>query len=288
MGVLFSCPAQETVAIVERFGRFNRLAYPGFNCVHCYVGEAVSGKVSLRVQQLDVNCETKTKDNVFVDLVISVQYQVQKDNIYDAFYRLTSPKQQISSYIFDVVRASVPKMNLDDVFLEKEEIARNIKEELTKSMETYGFHIIQALVNDINPAKKVKEAMNEINAAQRLRQAAYEKAEANKVQVVKAAEADAEAKYLSGMGIARQRQAIVNGLRESVKDFQSDVTDLGSRDALELMLMTQYFDVLKEVGANNKSSTVFIPHTPGNISDIGSQIRGAFLQAGAAQTMSRS
>jgi regulator of protease activity HflC (stomatin/prohibitin superfamily) len=213
--------------------------------------------------------------------------QVRKENVYDAFYRLTDSKQQISSYIFDVVRATVPKMNLDDVFLEKEEIAKNIKEELTKSMSSFGFIIIQALVNDIDPAHKVKEAMNEINAAQRLRLAAVEKAEAQKVAVVKAAEADAEAKYLAGMGIARQRQAIINGLRESVKEFSSEVNGVNSHDALELMLVTQYFDMLKDVGMNSKSSTIFMPHTPGAVGEVSNQIRAAFLQANAAQQMSK-
>lgn len=287
MGLIFSCPEQETVVLIERFGKFERVALPGFNCVHCYVGECAAGKLSLRVQQLDVQCETKTKDNVFVNLRVSVQYQVRKESVYDAFYRLTNSHQQISSYIFDVVRATVPKMNLDDVFLEKEAIAQNVKDELSKSMYEYGFTIIQALVNDITPADKVKQAMNEINAAQRLRVAAFENAEANKVKVVKAAEADAEAKYLAGLGIARQRQAIVNGLRESVKEFASEVQDIGSRDVLELMLMTQYFDVLKDVGASNKSSTVFIPHSPGNLSDISGQMRNAFMQAAATQQMSR-
>lgn len=287
MGVFYSCPEQETVAIIETCGKFSHIAMPGCNCVHCYMGQSVAGKLSLRVQQLDVTCETKTKDNVFVTLVISVQYQVRKESVYDAFYRLTDSRQQISSYVFDVVRATVPKLNLDDVFLEKEEIARNIKDELTKSMGSFGFVIIQALVNDIDPAAKVKEAMNEINAAQRLRLAAVEKAEAQKVSVVKAAEADAEAKYLGGLGIARQRQAIMNGLRESVKEFSTDVNGVTSRDAVELMLITQYFDMLKDVGAHNKSSTLFIPHGPGNIADISSQMRTAFLQAGAAQKMER-
>lgn len=240
--------------------------------------------MSLRVQQLDVRCETKTKDNVFVTLVISVQYQVQKESVYDAFYKLTNPTQQISSYIYDVVRASVPKLNLDDVFESKEEIAGGIKAELTKSMGTYGFLIIHALVTDIEPAAQVKAAMNEINAARRMRVAALEKAEAHKVTMVKSAEAEAEAKYLSGQGMARQRQAIVAGLRDSVKDFSSNITDINSKDVMELMLITQYFDMLRDVGSSNKSSTLFLPHSPAGVADVGAQIRNSFLQASAVQS----
>lgn len=285
--MLCTCPEQETVAVVEQCGKFSYVAHPGFNCVHCYCGQSVAGKLSLRVQQLDVRCETKTLDNVFITLVISVQYQVQREAVYDAYYKLTDSKQQISSYIFDVVRAEVPKMNLDDVFLQKEAIAMSIKEELTKSMTGFGYIIIQALVNDIDPAHKVKEAMNEINAAQRLRQAAYEKAEAHKITLVKAAEADAEAKYLQGTGVARQRQAIVNGLRESVREFANNIPDVNSKDVLELLLMTQYFDMLRDVGANGKSSTLFLNHSPGAIGNVGQELRNAFMQANAVQEMER-
>jgi len=245
----------------------------------------VAGTVSLRIQQLDVRCETKTKDNVFVTLVISVQYQVQREQIYDAFYRLTDSKQQISSHIFDVVRASVPKMNLDDVFEAKEEIAGNIKEELSKAMSGYGFCILHALVTDIEPAIKVKEAMNEINAARRHRVAAAEKAEADKVTRIKAAEADAESKFLQGQGVARQRQAIIAGLRDSVQDFSTSIPGIQSKDVLDLMLVTQYFDTLKDIGATNRSSTLFLPHSPGGIGDITQQIRGAFLQGNAVEQM---
>uniref|UniRef100_A0A6T8R3H4 Band 7 domain-containing protein n=1 Tax=Chlamydomonas leiostraca TaxID=1034604 RepID=A0A6T8R3H4_9CHLO len=272
------CPEQETVAFIESCGKFDKVAYPGCNVIWPCCGQASAGTLSLRVQQLDVRCETKTKDNVFVTLVVSVQYQVQKENVYDAFYKLTDSRQQISSYIFDVVRATVPKMNLDDVFVEKEEIAKDIKEELTKSMSTYGYLIIHALVNDIEPAAKVKEAMNDINAARRMRVAALEKAEAEKVAVVKAAEAEAEAKYLQGQGIARQRQAIIAGLRDSVKEF-TETSDVSAKDVLELMLITQYFDMLKDVGMSNRASTIFLPHTPGALSDISQQIRGVFMEA---------
>lgn len=287
MGVLYSCPSQESVDIIEQCGRFSHIAQPGCNCVHCYIGQSVVGTVSMRVQQLDVRCETKTRDNVFVTLVISVQYQVQKENIYESYYRLTNSSQQISSYIFDVVRATVPKMMLDEVFVEKDQIAKDIKDELTKSMSAFGFSIIQALVNDIDPDIKVKAAMNEINAAQRLRLAAAERAEAEKVAVVKAAEAEAEAKYLSGQGVARQRQAIINGLRESVRAFSEGVQDVSAKDALQLMLMTQYFDTVKDIGVSNKSSTVFLNHSPSALADLSGQMRAAFMEANVVQTMHR-
>ncbi|MEW5305348.1 MAG: hypothetical protein WDW38_005611 [Sanguina aurantia] len=223
------------------------------------LGSNVAGVLSLRVQQLDVNVESKTLDNVFTHIMVSVQYQVQRENAYDAFYKLTSSQQQITAYIFDVVRATVPKMLLDDVFLLKEEIAGSIKAELTKSMSVFGFKILHALVTDVVPARKVKEAMNDINAARRQRVAAVEKAEAAKVNVVKAAEAQAEAMFLQGQGVARQREAIVNGLRDSVGEFTADVPSVESKEVLELLLITQYFDTLKEIGGRPCSSTVSLP-----------------------------
>lgn len=230
---------------------------------------------------MDVRCETKTRDNVFVTVIVSVQYQVVKEALYDAFYKLTDSKSQIRSYVFDVVRGTVPKINLDDVFTTKEEIAYEVKDQLTKSMSTFGFMIIQTLVTDIEPDQRVRAAMNEINAASRMRVAAVEKAEAEKIQVVKAAEGDAESKYLQGQGIARQRQAIVNGLRESVLNFERDVTDISSRDVIEMMMITQYFDMLKDIGISKGSSTVFMPHSPATVADVAGQIRSGFMQAQA-------
>jgi len=282
MPLCYTCVDQSTVQVVERCGRFHRIAHPGFHCLVCVLGESVSGSLSLRVQQLDVRCETKTKDNVFVQVVVSVQYQVIQQNLYDAFYKLTDSRSQITSYVFDVVRATVPKIYLDDVFETKDEIAGDVMEELRKAMTSFGFMIIQTLVTDIEPDMKVRAAMNEINAAQRLRVAAIEKAEAEKVQVVKGAEADAEAKYLQGQGVARQRQAIVSGLRESVLTFQRDVTDISSRDVIEVMMMTQYFDCLKDIGESRGTSTLFLPHSPAAMSDIASQVRSGFLQGSAA------
>ena len=278
---------QASVQVIETCGRFSRIAQPGFNCVLCCVGEAVAGSMSLRIQQIDCRCETKTKDNVFVEINVSVQYQIMRDNLMDAFYKLTDSRAQITAFVFDEVRATVPRIELDQVFVSKEEIAASIKDELTKSMSGFGYAILNVLVTDIEPAAKVKAAMNEINAAQRLRLAAYEQSEAEKIRVVKAAEADAEAKYLAGQGIARQRQAIMTGLRESVQSFQSEVTEINSKDVLSLMLLTQYFDAVKEIGMSNKSSTIFIPSNPGAVSDLATEIRNGVLQAGAAQTMRR-
>lgn len=178
-------------------------------------------------------------------------------------------------------------MNLDDVFTSKEEIASSVKSELTKSMGSFGYIIIQALVTDIEPAAKVKEAMNEINAATRLRQAAYEKAEAEKVRTVKAAEADAESKFLAGQGIARQRQAIVSGLRDSVLQFSSDVHGISNREVMEMMMITQYFDTLKDVGTTGRSSALFLPHQPSAVADVTEQVRNGFFQASSAGRMQR-
>ncbi|CAM6097938.1 unnamed protein product [Calypogeia fissa] len=274
---------QSTLAVKERFGKFGGIMEPGCHCVPWCCGFNVAGILSLRVQQLDVRCETKTKDNVFVVVVASVQYRALKDSAYDAFYKLTNPKAQIQSYVFDVVRASVPKMLLDDVFEQKSEVAKNVETELEKAMGTYGYEIVQTLIVDIEPDASVKKAMNEINAAQRLRVAARDKAEAEKILQVKRAEGEAEAKYLSGVGVARQRQAIVDGLRESVVAFSHQVPETSAKDVLDMVLVTQYFDTMKEIGASSKNSTVFIPHGPGAVKDVAEQIRNGLLQGHAGQ-----
>lgn len=279
MGSCYSCVDQGTVEIVERFGKFHRVAYPGFNCICCLLGEISAGRLNMRIQQLDVACETKSRDNVFVKIIISVQYQVVRENIFDAFYKLTDSSSQIRSYVFDVVRATVPKMDLDDVFSSKEEIASDVKSGLVKAMSSFGFTIIQTLVTDIEPAAEVRDSMNKINASKRLREAALQTAEAEKVKVIKAAEAEAEAKFLGGQGIARQRQAIVNGLRESVLQFSNDVHGITNKEVMEMMMMTQYFDTIKDVGMTGRSSAIFLPHQPGAVADITAQVRDGFMQA---------
>lgn len=274
---------QSTVAVKEHFGKFDKVLEPGCHCLPWCFGYRLAGKLSLRVNQLDVRCETKTKDNVFVTVVASVQYRALSDKAADAFYKLSNTKQQVQAYVFDVIRASVPKLQLDDVFLQKNDIAKGVEEELEKAMSGYGFEIVQTLIVDIEPDQHVKRSMNEINAAARMRVAANEKAEAEKILQIKRAEGEAEAKYLSGLGIARQRQAIVDGLRDSVLAFSENVPGTSSKDVMDMVLLTQYFDTMKEIGASSKSNAVFLPHGPGAVKDIASQIREGLLQGQSSQ-----
>jgi len=269
---------QQSAALVQRFGKFMRVASPGLN-IKLPIIETVAGRINLRVQQLDVRVETKTEDNVFVLVVVSVQYAVLPDKVYDAFYKLADPHTQMSAFIFDVVRARVPRQKLDDVFEKKDEIADAVKNELSHVMYDFGYGIVKALVTDIEPDHKVKDAMNEINAAQRLRIAATEKGEADRILKVKAAEAEAQSKALQGKGIADQRRAIVEGLRESVDEFQKSVPGTSAQDVMNLVLMTQYFDTLKEIGATSRSNTILIPHTPGNMTELSNQMRDAMISA---------
>nr|AHA84205.1 hypersensitive-induced response protein [Phaseolus vulgaris] len=240
MGQAFRCYQvdQSNVAIKEHFGKFSDVLEPGCHCLPWCLGYQIAGGLSLRVQQLDVRCETKTKDNVFVTVVASVQYRAVADKASDAFYRLTNTREQIQSYVFDVIRASVPKLELDSVFEQKNDIAKSVEEELEKAMSTYGYEIVQTLIVDIEPDVNVKRAMNEINAAARLRLAANEKAEAEKILQIKKAEGEAESKYLSGLGIARQRQAIVDGLRDSVLAFSENVPGTSAKDVMDMVLVT--------------------------------------------------
>ncbi|CAI9109626.1 OLC1v1009482C1 [Oldenlandia corymbosa var. corymbosa] len=275
---------QATVAVTEQFGKFNQVLEPGCHCVPWCLGYQVAGALTLRLMQLDVRCETKTKDNVFVTVVASIQYRALADKASDAFYKLSNTREQIQSYVFDVIRASVPKLELDSVFEQKNDIAKAVEDELEKAMSTYGYEIVQTLIVDIEPDVHVKRAMNEINAAARMRLAANEKAEADKILQIKKAEGEAESKYLSGLGIARQRQAIVDGLRDSVIAFSENVPGTTAKDVMDMVLVTQYFDTMKEIGASSKSSSVFIPHGPGAVKDIATQIRDGLLQG---QTMQR-
>jgi regulator of protease activity HflC (stomatin/prohibitin superfamily) len=269
---------QQSAAIVQRFGKFVRVANPGLNMKLPLI-ENVTGRVNLRVQQLDVRVETKTEDNVFLHVVVSVQFHVLSDKVYEAFYRLADPHTQMSAFVFDVVRARVPRIKLDDVFEKKDEIADAVKNELSHVMYDFGYGIVKALVTDIEPDLKVKEAMNEINAAQRLRIAATEKGEAERILRVKSAEAEAQSKALQGRGIADQRRAIVEGLRESVDEFQRSVPGTSAQDVMNLVLMTQYFDTLKEIGATARSNTILIPHSPGSLGDLTHQMRDAMISA---------
>ncbi|CAL1368155.1 unnamed protein product [Linum trigynum] len=284
MGNLFCCVQvdQSTVAIREQFGKFDEVLEPGCHCLPWFLGKQLAGHLSLRVQQLDVRCETKTKDNVFVTVVASIQYRALAERANDAFYKLSNTRGQIQAYVFDVIRASVPKLLLDDTFEQKNDIAKAVEDELEKAMSHYGYEIVQTLIVDIEPDEHVKRAMNEINAAARMRLAATEKAEAEKILQIKRAEGEAESKYLSGLGIARQRQAIVDGLRDSVIGFSENVPGTSAKDVMDMVLVTQYFDTMKEIGAASKSSAIFIPHGPGAVRDVASQIREGLLQANNA------
>lgn len=267
---------QQTSAVVERFGKFNRTAGSGLN-IKIPLIDRIAGRVSLRIQQLDVRVETKTKDNVFVFVVVSVQYYVLPDKVVDAFYRLNNAQQQITSFVFDTVRARVPNIVLDDLFQMKDEIATAVKSELDQVMDDFGYGIMKALVTDIDPDANVKTSMNEINAAQRLRMAAVEQAEADKIRVVKAAEAEAESKALQGQGIANQRKAIIEGLKESVESFNNQIEGTRAEDVMNLVLMTQYFDTIKDIGLSGKGNTILIPHSPGGMQDISTELRNAII-----------
>jgi regulator of protease activity HflC (stomatin/prohibitin superfamily) len=267
---------QQTAGVIEYFGKFARVARPGLNFKIPLI-ESIAGEINLRVQPLEVPVETKTEDNVFVTVKVTVQYHVLDTKIYEAFYKLSDPERQMTALVFDVVRARVPKMKLDDVFEKKDDIADAVKSELSELLDEYGYGIVKALVTDIDPDAKVKSAMNEINAAQRLRVAATEKGEAERILKVKAAEAEAQSKALQGKGIADQRKAIVDGLRESVDTFQKSVPGATAQDVMNLVLMTQYFDTLKEVGASARTNTLVIPHSPGALGDLVDQIRATML-----------
>lgn len=265
-------------ALLETFGKFTRVTTPGLRWRVPLI-QQIKGKVSLRVQQLDVAVETKTHDDVFVHLNVSVQFQAIPSRVYQAFYTLQDPQLQIKSYVFDVVRAKVPNIKLNDVFEKKDEIAISVKKELSHTMSQFGWGIVMALVTDIDPDQNVKHAMNEITAAQRLRIAATEKGEADRIIRVKAAEAEAQSKALQGQGTADQRKAIVDGLRESIDDFQKSIPDSSADSVMNLVLVTQYFDALKDIAANNKSNTVLVPHSPSVVSDLQQQIRDLLISS---------
>jgi regulator of protease activity HflC (stomatin/prohibitin superfamily) len=268
----------QTAAVVQRFGRFVRIAGPGLNFKTPWI-ESVVARLDLRVQQHDVQVETKTKDNVFVKIPVAVQYHVLPDKAYEAFYRLSLPQQQIESYVFNVVLGHVPKMNLDEAFEQQSSIALAVKQELDEVMAGFGYGIVKALVTDIVPDDKVKQAMNEINAAQREQVAANARGEAEKILKVKQAEAEAASKALQGKGIADERKAIIDGLRESVELFQRGVEGSSAKDVMAMVLMTQYFDTLREIGASARTNTIMMPHSPGGLNDIFDQLRGSFMLA---------
>ena len=256
---------QQSSAVVERFGKFIGIRNSGIQLKVPLI-DRIAGRINLRIQQLDVIVETKTKDDVFVRLKISVQFQVIKDKVYEAFYKLENPHDQITSYVFDVVRAEVPKMKLDDVFERKDDIAIAVKRELNQAMLDYGYDIIKTLVTDIDPDIQVKNAMNRINAAEREKVAAEYEAEAERIKIVAKARAEAESKRLQGQGIADQRREIARGLEESV-DVLNNV-GINSQEASALIVVTQHYDTLQSIGEETNTNLILLPNSPQAGSDM--------------------
>ncbi|MDL1913289.1 MAG: SPFH domain-containing protein [Bergeyella sp.] len=250
---------QETACIIERFGKFHSVRHSGLHLKIPFIDQ-ISQILSLRIQQLDVLIDTKTLDNVFIKIKVSVQYQVISKQVSDAYYKLENPDNQITSFVFDVVRAEVPKLKLDDVFVRKDDIAIAVKGELQEAMNSYGYAIIKALVTDIDPDEQVKHAMNRINAAEREKTAAEYESEAQRIRIVAVAKAEAESKKLQGQGIADQRREIAKGLEESVRMLNA--VNIGSQEASALIVVTQHYDTLQSIGANNRSNLVLLPNSP--------------------------
>jgi regulator of protease activity HflC (stomatin/prohibitin superfamily) len=265
---------QQTAAIQERLGKFHSVRQPGLHFKIPFI-DRVAGRANLKIQQLDVIVETKTKDDVFVKLKVSVQYKILADAIYDAFYRLENPHDQITSYVFDVVRAEVPKMKLDDVFVRKDDVANAIRNELSEAMSEYGYKIVKALVTDIDPDESVKISMNRINAAEREKVAAEYEAEADKIRIVAKAKAEAESKRLQGQGIADQRREIAKGLEDSVEVLNQ--VGINSQEASALIVVTQHYDTLQSMGDNANSNLILLPNNPNAGSDMLSQMTASFI-----------
>ena len=266
------------VAVITRFGKFLRAAEPGLNWKWPII-DTIAGKVSLRVNQINLTMETKTRDNVFVTIPISVQNKVRPDKVFDAFYKLSNPVEQIQSYVEQVILGHVPGMTLDEVFASQSGIAAAVKQELDADMAGFGYEIVNVLVTDIVPDAKEKSAMNDINAAQREQVAAAARGEAEKILVVKKAEAEAESKALQGQGIANQRKAIIEGLRGSIEQFQKSIGGASTSEVMQLVLVTQYFDTIKSIGELDKTNTLFLSHSPGAVREVSDQIMQSMLVA---------
>lgn len=250
---------QETAVIVERLGKFHSVRHAGLH-LKIPIIDNIARRLNLKIQQLDVVVDTKTLDNVFITMRVSVQYQVIRNQVADAYYRLEDPHNQITSYVFDVVRAEVPKLKLDDVFVKKDDIAIAVKSEIQEAMQSYGYDIIKALVTDIDPDEQVKQAMNRINAAEREKTAAEYESEAQRIRIVAVAKAEAESKKLQGQGIADQRREIAKGLEESVKMLNT--VNINAQEASSLIVVTQHYDTLHSIGANNRSNLILLPNNP--------------------------
>jgi len=275
------CVRSKEIGIVEHLGKYDKLIEAGPHCI-MFPFTQVTTRMSLRVRMLEVQCETKTKDNVFCQVKVAVMYRVK--NPVDAYYKLSDEKGQLRSYVNNVIRSSLPKLELDQAFVSKDDIAEDTEKALQAQMNDFGFEIIKTLVVDIEPDRVVKASMNDINAAQRMRKAAAEKAEAEKILFVKAAEADADSKYLSGQGVARQRTAIVNGLRSTVADYTSEVAGTSATDVLDLLLVTQYFDMMKEVSSKTEGTTLFLNHEPTAVAELRAGLRANFMNSGGKKS----
>ena len=273
---LFFIVKQQTAVVVERFGKFQIVRGAGFQ-LKIPIVDRIAGRLSLKVQQLDVVVETKTKDDVFVKIKVSVQYVVIANKVYDAFYKLDNPYAQITSYVFDVVRAEVPKLRLDDVFEKKDDIAIAVKAELQDAMNDYGYDIIKTLVTDIDPDEQVKHAMNRINASEREKVAAQYEGDAQRILIVEKAKAEAESKRLQGQGIADQRREIARGLEESVNVLNK--VGINSQEASALIVVTQHYDTLQAVGTLNKSNLILLPNSPHAAGDMLNNMIASFAAA---------
>ena len=284
---MFFMVKQQTAAVIERFGKFQSIRHSGLQ-IKIPVVDRIAGKLSLKIQQLDVIVETKTLDDVFVKLKVSVQYKVIRDKVYDAFYKLDYPHDQITSYVFDVVRAEVPKMKLDDVFVKKDDIAIAVKAELNDAMMDYGYDIIKTLVTDIDPDAQVKEAMNRINASEREKIAAQFEGDAQRILIVEKAKAEAESKRLQGQGIADQRREIARGLEESVEVLNK--VGINSQEASALIVVTQHYDTLQSIGEETNSNLILLPNSPQAGSNMLNDMVASFTasnQIGEAMKQSR-
>ncbi len=269
----------QSAALIERLGKYHGTAHEGLNFKLPFIDRIVVRR-NLKIMQQDIEVETKTKDNVFVRTKVSVQYQIIRDKVHDSYYRLSDPIAQIESYIFDVVRSEIPKLTLDEVFVNKDTVALAVKESLEESMDDFGFMIIKTLITDIDPDEKVKASMNEINAAERLRDAAMSKAEAEKIGIVMQAEAHAESKRLQGMGMANQRREIAAGLKSSIEDLKQ--SGINNEEVLTILLITQHYDALEAMSRNAATNTIMVPYSSGNVTGMREQIQEAILTTVAA------
>lgn len=267
---------QQTSYIIERFGKYNSIRFAGLQFKIPFI-DRIAARLSLRIQQLDVVVETKTNDDVFVQLKISVQYQILRDKVYDAYYKLQNPHEQLTAYIFDLVRAEIPKMILDDVFEKKDDIAFAVKRDLKEAMLEYGYDIIKALVTDIDPDASVKEAMNRINAAEREKVAAQHEGDAQRILIVERAKAEAESKRLQGKGIADQRREIARGLEESVDTLNK--AGINPQEASALIVITQHYDTLQSIGADSSSNLILLPNNPTAASNMLNDMTASLLAA---------